>query len=163
MKFKFFVPVCGVAVAIVFSSCSQHKAAGGYDVETAEQIANGTMPPWIADGSAGNETGAYQSTGSSSINTGSYAYNPPSKPAVKKTSSKATKSAKSSKKASKVSKSGKITKKKRVVSKSYSVRKGDTLGKIAKKQGVSVKALKQANGLRSDMIHINQTLKVPKK
>lgn len=41
------------------------------------------------------------------------------------------------------------------------VGKGDMLGKIAKKYGVSVVALKEANGLQNDMIRIGQKLQVP--
>ncbi len=41
------------------------------------------------------------------------------------------------------------------------VGKGEMLGKIAKKYGVSVAALKQANGLQNDMIRIGQKLRVP--
>ncbi|MEH7111494.1 LysM peptidoglycan-binding domain-containing protein [Neobacillus niacini] len=42
----------------------------------------------------------------------------------------------------------------------YSVQKGDTLSKIAKQYQTSVSDLKQWNGLSSDLIFINQTLKV---
>ncbi len=42
----------------------------------------------------------------------------------------------------------------------YSVQKGDTLSKIAKQYQTSVNDLKQWNRLTSDMIYINQTLKV---
>ena len=44
----------------------------------------------------------------------------------------------------------------------YTVKKGDTLGAIARRNGTSVKALKRANGLKSDMIHINQKLTIPR-
>ena len=46
----------------------------------------------------------------------------------------------------------------------YKVRRGDTLSKIAKKHGVSVAALKRANGLkgRNPRIHPGQRLKIPK-
>lgn len=45
----------------------------------------------------------------------------------------------------------------------YTVKQGDTLGKIAKKHGTTVSAIKKANGLRSDMIRQGQKLKIPKK
>ena len=45
----------------------------------------------------------------------------------------------------------------------YTVKSGDTLGKIAKKHGTTVAAVKKANGLRSDMIKPGQKLKIPKK
>jgi LysM repeat protein len=44
----------------------------------------------------------------------------------------------------------------------YTVRSGDTLGEIAQKHGVSVSALKRANGLRSDVLKIGNRLKIPK-
>jgi hypothetical protein len=45
----------------------------------------------------------------------------------------------------------------------YRVKGGDNLGKIAKKHGVSVKALRAANGLTSDNIRVGQKLKIPAK
>lgn len=41
------------------------------------------------------------------------------------------------------------------------VGKGEMLGKIAKKYGVSVAALREANGLQGDLIRIGQKLRVP--
>ncbi|MBL8584301.1 MAG: peptidoglycan DD-metalloendopeptidase family protein [Rhizobiaceae bacterium] len=43
---------------------------------------------------------------------------------------------------------------------SYTVESGDTLSKIAKKTGVSVSALKEANGLKDGNIRIGQSLKL---
>lgn len=43
----------------------------------------------------------------------------------------------------------------------YTVKTGDTLYGIAVKFGVSVKALKTANGLTSNNIHVGQVLKIP--
>lgn len=45
----------------------------------------------------------------------------------------------------------------------YTVKSGDTLGKIANKHHTTVAAIKKANGLRSDMIKPGQKLKIPKK
>lgn len=45
----------------------------------------------------------------------------------------------------------------------YVVKSGDALEKIAKNNGVSVKALKSANGLRTDRINVGQKLKLPVK
>lgn len=42
----------------------------------------------------------------------------------------------------------------------YTVQQGDTLFNIAKKHGTTVSNLKQLNGLTSDNIYVNQTLKV---
>lgn len=44
----------------------------------------------------------------------------------------------------------------------YTVKSGDSLSKVAKRTGVSIDALKQANGLTSASLRIGQTLKVPK-
>ncbi|MDR0534316.1 MAG: LysM peptidoglycan-binding domain-containing protein [Verrucomicrobiales bacterium] len=46
---------------------------------------------------------------------------------------------------------------------SYTVQKGDSLYKIARKNGVTVPELKQANGLTSDALKIGQTLNIPSK
>lgn len=43
----------------------------------------------------------------------------------------------------------------------YTVRRGDWLSKIARAQGVSVAALKQANGLRSTVVSPGQRLRIP--
>ena len=40
------------------------------------------------------------------------------------------------------------------------MKKGDTLSKVAKKHGMSVKELKRKNGLKRDAIHVGQRLKV---
>lgn len=44
----------------------------------------------------------------------------------------------------------------------YRVKSGDTLGKIARKYGVTVRQIKTWNGLKSDMIRIGQRLKIRK-
>lgn len=43
----------------------------------------------------------------------------------------------------------------------YVVQKGDTLSKIARENGVSVRALMSLNNLESDLIKIGQTLLIP--
>ena len=45
----------------------------------------------------------------------------------------------------------------------YTVKGGDTLGRIAKKNGISVKALRTANNLSGDKINVGQKLKIPAK
>ena len=153
-----FILTCACAAALVFplSSCStQNSSTAGYD--TAEP-ASGEIPPWIAESSdPAYESGHYSPVQSSS----SYAYNPPAKPSVTKKPSarKSTASSKSSRStAARKSSSRKSAPKART----YTVKKGDTLGAIARRNGTSVKALKRANGLKSDLIHINQKLTIPR-
>ncbi len=43
----------------------------------------------------------------------------------------------------------------------HSVRRGETLGQIARRYGVSVSSLMRKNGLRSTVIHVGQSLVVP--
>ena len=45
----------------------------------------------------------------------------------------------------------------------YVVKSGDTLGKIAKAHGTTVKAIKVANGMTSDRISVGKTIKLPGK
>ncbi|MBI1841123.1 MAG: LysM peptidoglycan-binding domain-containing protein [Verrucomicrobia bacterium] len=45
----------------------------------------------------------------------------------------------------------------------YTVKSGDTLGKIAKSHGVTVKALQAANGLKTTGIAVGKKLKIPAK
>jgi len=45
----------------------------------------------------------------------------------------------------------------------YTVKSGDNLTKIAAQHGVTVKALRAANGLKTDSIKVGQKLKVPAK
>lgn len=153
-----FILTCACAAALVFplSSCStQNSSTAGYD--TAEP-ASGEIPPWIAESSdPAYESGHYSPVQSSS----SYAYNPPAKPSVTKKSSarKSTAGSKSSRStAARKSSSRKSAPK----ASTYTVKKGDTLGAIARRNGTSVKALKRANGLKSDLIHINQKLTIPR-
>ena len=45
----------------------------------------------------------------------------------------------------------------------YTVKSGDSLTKIAKQHGTSIKALRAANGLKTDSIKVGQKLKLPAK
>ena len=47
--------------------------------------------------------------------------------------------------------------------KKHKVQRGDTLGKIAKKYGVSLESLKKHNGLTSNNIRVGQVLEIPPK
>ena len=153
-----FILTCACAAALVFplSSCStQNSSTAGYD--TAEP-ASGEIPPWIAESSdPAYESGHYSPVQSSS----SYAYNPPAKPSVTKKSS-ARKSTAGSKSSRSTAARKSSARKSAPKARTYTVKKGDTLGAIARRNGTSVKALKRANGLKSDLIHINQKLTIPR-
>lgn len=153
-----FILTCACAAALVFplSSCStQNSSTAGYD--TAEP-ASGEIPPWIAESSdPAYESGHYSPVQSSS----SYAYNPPAKPSVTKKSS-ARKSMAGSKSSRSTAARKSSSRKSAPKARTYTVKKGDTLGAIARRNGTSVKALKRANGLKSDLIHINQKLTIPR-
>jgi LysM repeat protein len=45
----------------------------------------------------------------------------------------------------------------------YKVKSGDTLMKIARSHGTTVKAIKALNGLKTDQIKVGQVLKLPAK
>ncbi len=47
-------------------------------------------------------------------------------------------------------------------SRGYRVNPGDTLEKIATREGSTIRAIKEANGLKSDLIRVGQTLRIPK-
>lgn len=153
-----FILTCACAAALVFplSSCStQNSSTAGYDTT---EPASGEIPPWIAESSdPAYESGHYSPVQSSS----SYAYNPPAKPSVTKKSS-ARKSTAGSKSPRSTAARKSSSRKSAPKARTYTVKKGDTLGAIARRNGTSVKALKRANGLKSDLIHINQKLTIPR-
>lgn len=45
--------------------------------------------------------------------------------------------------------------------KEYVVKSGDSLGKIASENGISIRALKELNGLKKDIVRIGQKIKIP--
>jgi len=45
---------------------------------------------------------------------------------------------------------------------SYTVKSGDTLWAISRQHKTTVKAIKDANGLKSDLIRVGQTLRIPR-
>lgn len=49
----------------------------------------------------------------------------------------------------------------RVAARTHVVRRGDTLSELAQRYGVSVRAIREANGLRSDAIRAGTKLKIP--
>lgn len=157
MKSTQIFTCAGLGLALLFASCSQSPTSG-YDsgTETARAIADDEIPAWMAETSDPVYDSNYKA-----VKEDSYAYNPPSKSSIG--GSKSTSSSKSSKS----SKSGKSSTAKKPAAKprttTYTVKKGDTLGAIARRNGSSVKAIKSANNLKSDLIRINQKLVIPRK
>lgn len=89
-----------------------------------------------------------------------YAFTGSTKTSPTSTSSAPKKTAAASSSAKKKSTPTKSTAKKSSGSK-YTVVKGDTLSAIARKKGTTVAKLKSANGLKSDLIRLGQSLKIP--
>lgn len=81
--------------------------------------------------------------------------NAPAVQAPAKTSSKKKPAASSKGSKSKKSSAGKST--------THKIKSGDNLGKIARKYGVTVEAIKKANGMKNDNIRAGATLKIPAK
>ena len=154
MKSTQIFTCAGLGLALLFTSCSQSPTSG-YDsgTETAQAVADDVIPAWMAETSDPVYDSNYKA-----VKEDSYAYNPPSKSSIG--GSKSTSSSKSSK-SGKSSTAKKTTSKPRTTT--YTVKKGDTLGAIARRNGSSVKAIKSANNLKSDLIRINQKLVIPRK
>ena len=54
------------------------------------------------------------------------------------------------------------TSKSKIKGGSYTIKQGDSLSAIAKRNGTTVAKLKAANGLKSDLIRAGKTLKIPR-
>lgn len=113
--------------------------------------ANGNyMTAWAANGGsaaseADNESWHSSHDGSVSRRNPSPVKKVSSAPAKKKTTTSKSKSVASKGSAS-----------------SYTIKKGDTLGAIAKRNGTTVAKIKAANGMSSDFIREGKALKIPK-
>lgn len=148
---------CAAALVLPFSSCSSQKSStAGYD--TAEPIANGEIPPWIAESSDPSYESGHYSPGGEQFG---LLLQPARQPSVNKKSTTRKSAAKSP-----APPATPLPKKLRgspaPKARTYTVKKGDTLGAIARRNGTSVAALKKANRLKSDLIHINQKLTIPR-
>lgn len=105
---------------------------------------------WASGGSSAASESDYQSWQQS--HEGAVSRRQPS-PVRKVSSAPKKKTATSSKKGSSSKKSS---------GGSYTIKKGDTLGAIAQRNGTTVSKLKAANGMTSDFIREGKSLKIPK-
>ena len=154
-KLFFCGAACGLAL---LASCS--NSGSGDENEIATQVADGTIPPWIAE--SGDEGGyhavssdapaTYKSNRKASISSSTKA----SKSSKGKTSRAVASSSKS-----KSSKTAAKSTKSRPRATYYTVQKGDSIDRIARRNKTSNKALMKANGLKSDLIHPGQKLRIP--
>lgn len=155
---------CGAACGLAFLvSCSDGPET---ENEIAQQVADGTLPPWLAE-TSGESAYTPVEEGSSTVYTpqrqtgaSKSGYKAPSKSssskkAVSKKSSGKSSTAKSS------SSRGKTSSSKSKKATYYVVKKGDAVEKIARKYKVSSSALMKTNGLKSDLIHPGQKLRIP--
>ncbi len=110
---------------------------------------------WASDGRSNSESD-YSSWQSS--HEGSVSRKQPSP--VKKVTSSSTKKKSTASSSKSKSKSGSSSSSKG--GGSYTIKKGDTLGAIAARNGTTVSKLKAANGMTSDMIREGKSLKIPK-
>lgn len=154
---------CGAACGLAFlASCSDSPEA---ENEIAQQVADGTLPPWLAETSGES---AYTPVGEGSSSTytpqrqtgaSKSGYKAPSKSSSSQ--SVAKKSSGKSNTANSSSSRGKSSSSKSKKATYYVVKKGDAVEKIARKYKVSSSALMKTNGLKSDLIHPGQKLRIP--
>lgn len=154
---------CGAACGLAFlASCTPDPDA---ENEIAQQVADGTLPPWLAETSGES---AYTPVGEGSSATykpqrqtssSKSGYKAPSKSSSSK--SVAKKSSGKSSTAKTPSSRGKTSSSKSKKTTYYVVKKGDAVEKIARKYKVSSSALMKTNGLKSDLIRPGQKLRIP--
>lgn len=154
---------CGAACGLAFlASCSDGPES---ENEIAQQVADGTLPPWLAETSGES---AYTPVGGDSPST----YKPQRQTSSSKSGYKAPGKSSSSKSVAKKSSGksstaksssgrGKASSSKSKKATYYVVKKGDAVEKIARKYKVSSSALMKTNGLRSDLIRPGQKLRIP--
>ncbi len=146
---------CGTACGLALLASCSSGGSDGDDAELATQVADGTLPPWLAE-----SEGGYQATSSSSSASSSYT---PKRTASKTKSSASSKTSKKSlaKSTKSSSKSSARKSTKKVSAKTYTVKSGDAVERIARKNGVTTKALMKANNMKSDFIKPGQKLRIP--
>lgn len=139
------------ALALSFSSCETMQNSQTASDPYASNYTDGGYNPYPGQtgyGASGGNVGTYTPPPPPSD---PYAFSPPSEPAPAPVRSTSSSSSSSTKKTSSSSSSYSR----------YTVKKGDTLYSLARKNGTSVSKIKSANGMSSDLIRIGQTLKIP--
>lgn len=156
------------ATCLVLASCENSKKSGSSDPYASNYGNDGHYNPY--PGQTGYASTPKYQTPPVQTSFPPAEPEPPANPYAfsgsKKTTPSSTystppkKTVASSSSGKKKSTSSKSTAKKSSGSK-YTVVKGDTLSAIARKKGSSVAKIKAANGLKSDLIRLGQSLKIP--
>lgn len=153
-KLFLFSTICGMSL---LASCSSSNSLDN-EAELATQVADGTLPPWLAEsGDNGGYTAVSNNKPSSTYVVTKATKNSSVKSSKGKSSSKATptKSGKSKSSRAKSSKS------KSSSPKYYTVKKGDSVEKIARKYGTTSSKLMKTNNMKSDLIITGKKLRLP--
>jgi len=156
------------ATCLALASCENMKKSGGTssDPYASNYGTDGHYNPYPGQsGYASSSTPKYQTPPAPPSlppepPANPYAFSGTKKVTPSSTPSTPKKSTASSSSAKKKSTPSKTAAKKSSGSR-YTVVKGDTLSSIARKKGSSVSKIKAANGLKSDLIRLGQTLKIP--
>lgn len=138
-------------LALSLSSCEtmQNSQTGG-DPYASNYGTDGGYNPYPGQsgyGSSGGSVGTYTPPPPPIPQSDPYAFSPPAEPTPAPAPSSSSRSSSSASSSSSHSR--------------YTVKKGDTLYSLARKNGTSVAKIKSANGMSSDLIRIGQTLKIP--
>lgn len=165
----------GACMALAATSCQQNRTdVEDNDTEIATAVADGAIPPWLQVDDSGDpqvpagKTTAYVDRNSVNIPepdgdplAGLDEPAAPPDSRVADSGARKASSASSSARPKKKSQSSVAKKGKKPAVYFYTVRKGDSLDKIARKNGTTVSAIKRCSGLKSDLIRPGQKLKVP--
>ncbi len=154
-----------LAIPLVFPSCSSTNIEGvpGNLPEIALNGSTATPPHHMASyeypfDSNGNYVSAWAAEGERRAGRSARATSDDERKWSSSQGGRATSTSKSKSK----SKTSTTAKSKSTGSSKYVIKKGDTIGKIAQRYGISASKLKSANGLKSDFIRAGQTLRIPK-
>lgn len=142
------------AAGFALSACDNMKSSNSGDPYASNYGNDGHYNPY--SGQTGYAQPSYQKPPAPEPIVDPYAFDTPKKTVASTASATPKKSTSSSSTAKKSSSTAKKS-----TSSRYTVVKGDTLSAIARKKGTTVAKLKSANALKSDLIRIGQSLKIP--